>query len=177
MASPALPAIDQLSKLPSGVQGAVLDTLFEPSEDLRRLIVPIMQDHSFGDYAELIALVKSHLETLLRESRQLSLLDSILRCHPRLGEKKVDSAQSRAEQAQLQSQDEGEAQELAQANRDYETAFPGLRYVVFVNGRSRSNLVEEIRLRIQRHEFRQERIDAIQAICDIAGDRAQKLSL
>jgi 2-oxo-4-hydroxy-4-carboxy--5-ureidoimidazoline (OHCU) decarboxylase len=57
------------------------------------------------------------------------LLEAILGSHPRLGEKKVESAQSRSEQAQLHTGGEGEAETLARLNLDYERAFPGLRYV------------------------------------------------
>ena len=49
--------------------------------------------------------------------------------HPRLGEKKVDSEQSRAEQAQLNTGGEAEAEKLRALNEEYEKAFPGLRYV------------------------------------------------
>lgn len=56
-------------------------------------------------------------------------LDKILGAHPRLGEKKVDSAQSRAEQAQLNTGGQEEATKLRELNEKYEETFPGLRYV------------------------------------------------
>lgn len=56
-------------------------------------------------------------------------LDKILGAHPRLGAKKVDSAQSQAEQAQLNTGGEEEATKLRNMNEEYEQTFPGLRYV------------------------------------------------
>jgi len=56
-------------------------------------------------------------------------LDKILGAHPRLGEKKVDSAQSRAEQAQLNTGGQEETAKLLELNEKYEETFPGLRYV------------------------------------------------
>jgi 2-oxo-4-hydroxy-4-carboxy--5-ureidoimidazoline (OHCU) decarboxylase len=56
-------------------------------------------------------------------------LDKILAAHPRLGEKKVNSAQSRGEQAGLNTGGEEEAEQLRDLNREYEEKFPGLRYV------------------------------------------------
>lgn len=95
-------------------------------------------------------------------------LDSILAAHPRLGEKKVDSALSRAEQAAMAaasaSQDgvsKAEAEELARLNNEYEATFPGLRYVVFVAGRPRGVIMEDMRARIRRGDGEIERTDAI----------------
>ena len=178
MASVGLPAIGKVPQLPQSEQGAILDSLFEPSEELCNLVIPRLQNQTFQSYDEIIALVRSHLDGLSdsSDSQKLSVLDTILGSHPRLGEKKVDSAQSQAEQAQLQSHDEGETHKLSQANQDYEATFPGLRYVVFVNGRSRPTLLEDMKRRIERHDIKQERLDATQAICDIAADRARKLS-
>jgi len=102
-------------------------------------------------------------------------LDKILGAHPRLGEKKVDSAQSQAEQAQLNTRGEEEATKLRNLNAEYEKTFPGLKYVVFVDGRSRSIIMENMRSRIDRGDIKLERAEAIKAMCDIAADRAVKL--
>ena len=71
-------------------------------------------------------------------------LDAVLGAHPRLGAKKVESALSRAEQAQLQrgggggggggeERAEKEKEELRRLNEEYEERFPGLRYVYVVS--------------------------------------------
>jgi len=103
-------------------------------------------------------------------------LEAILSAHPRLGEKKVESEQSRKEQAQLNQGGSEEAGKLAEFNRKYEERFPGLRYVVFVNGRSRPVIMEDMQTRIDRGDIELEKQEAIQAMCDIAKDRAKKLS-
>ncbi|OCL10861.1 hypothetical protein AOQ84DRAFT_288397, partial [Glonium stellatum] len=46
---------------------------------------------------------------------------------------------------------------------------------VFVNGRSRPEVMANMRSRIARNDIAAERAEAIQAMCDIAVDRAQKL--
>lgn len=87
-------------------------------------------------------------------------LESILGAHPRLGAKKVDSTQSQSEQAHLQGNpDEGE--QLRALNEEYERQYPGLRYVVFVNGRSRSAVMDDMRNRIANSDLKSERAAAI----------------
>lgn len=46
---------------------------------------------------------------------------------------------------------------------------------VFVNGRPRPVIMENMRARIDRGDIKAERQEAIQAMCDIALDRATKL--
>jgi hypothetical protein len=46
---------------------------------------------------------------------------------------------------------------------------------VFVNGRPRPAIIENMRTRIDRGDIKAERLEAIQAMCDIAVDRASKL--
>src|SRR5690606_9558018 len=82
----------------------------------------------------------------------------ILGSHPRLGEKKLDSAQSAAEQAQLRTA----AEQLAALNAEYEAQFPGLRYVVFVDGREKSVIMTDMRRRIARGDIRLEEREGIQ---------------
>jgi 2-oxo-4-hydroxy-4-carboxy--5-ureidoimidazoline (OHCU) decarboxylase len=44
-----------------------------------------------------------------------------------------------------------------------------------VNGRSRPVIMEDMQRRISTSNQKQEKLDAIQAMCDIANDRAKKL--
>jgi hypothetical protein len=46
---------------------------------------------------------------------------------------------------------------------------------VFVNGRSRPAIMENMRSRIDRGDIKAERQEAIKAMCDIAADRVSKL--
>lgn len=127
-----LPSISAVTSLGAEPRAQILDTLFEPCPQLHTLSVSLLREREFSSYDELIAAVGQQL-TGLYESRLESdtkWLDAILVAHPRLGEKKVDSEQSRREQAQLnQGGGAGEAERLAELNRAYEQKFPGLRYV------------------------------------------------
>ncbi|KAF4631045.1 hypothetical protein G7Y89_g7088 [Cudoniella acicularis] len=172
-----LPPIDGVPSLSTIERAAVLDVLFEPCTALHTLSIELLHTEKFKSYNDLIASVGVQL-TDLSESPSTSdteWLDKILGAHPRLGEKKVDSAQSQAEQAQLNTGGEEEATKLRDLNLEYETAFPGLKYVVFVNGRSRPVIMENMRQRIDRGDIKLERAEAIKAMCDIAADRAVKL--
>ncbi|KAF2734114.1 hypothetical protein EJ04DRAFT_252739 [Polyplosphaeria fusca] len=176
---PSLPAVETLSHLPDSDLQNVLDLLFEPSPPLHALSLPVLRSATFPTYETLITAVGSQLAALAasHEPQHVEKLSEILCSHPRLGDKKVDSEQSRTEQAQLQKggDDEGEKERLAQLNKEYEERFPGLRYVVFVNGRSRPAVMENMRQRIDRGDIQAERQEALQAMCDIAADRASKL--
>lgn len=52
--------------------------------------------------------------------------------------------------------------ELARLNEAYEAKFPGLRFVVFVNGRGRGEIMTIMRERIERGEWEAERDGAIE---------------
>ena len=126
----ALPPISTLPSLPQSIQVAVLSALFEPSAALQELALPLLLSRQFDSYAALIGAVGTQLTSLAESASpsELQALDGILNAHPRLGEKKVESVRSSAEQASLAgSQDDEER--LQEWNRRYERAFPGLRYV------------------------------------------------
>ncbi|OMP83215.1 putative allantoinase 1 [Diplodia seriata] len=175
-----LPSVASLTTAATGDRTYVLDLLFEPSQPLHNLALPLLSGTQFASYDDLIAAVGVQL-TELAESPSTSdtaWLEQILGAHPRLGEKKVESAQSRAEQANLNKAGpaaEAEAAELKRLNEEYEKKFPGLRYVVFVNGRSRPEIFENMKERVERGDIKAERLEAIQAMCQIASDRARKL--
>lgn len=109
----------------------MLDLLFEPSPPLNGLTLPVLRSTTFPSYDVLIAAINAQLKTLASSdsSEDVKKLSEILCSHPRLGEKKVESEQSRKEQAQLQQGAEEEKEKLAALNREYEEKFPGLRYV------------------------------------------------
>ena len=131
MAEYRLPRITALPSLPTEQLAAILDHLFEPSVPLHTLSVDLLRDQNFSSYDDLVASIGLQL-THLAESSSTSdskWLESILGAHPRLGEKKIDSTQSKAEQAQL-AVDAGSGQDrLSDLNALYEQTFPGLRYV------------------------------------------------
>ncbi|KAF2264796.1 hypothetical protein CC78DRAFT_220258 [Lojkania enalia] len=173
----SLPPISTLPRLPNTSLSQILDLLFEPSPPLHALSLPVLRSTTFPNYDTLISAVNAQLNALVSSDKpeDVGTLSEILCSHPRLGEKKVESEQSKKEQAQLQTGAEGEKEMLAELNRVYEEKFPGLRYVVFVNGRTRPVIMENMRARIDRGNINAERQEAIQAMCDIASDRASKL--
>ena len=131
MAAYRLPPLTVLPTLPTAELATILDHLFEPCIPLHTLSVDLLRDQSFSSYDDLVASIGVQL-THLAESSSTSdskWLESILEAHPRLGEKKIDSSQSKAEQAQL-ALDAGSGQDkLSELNSLYEQTFPGLRYV------------------------------------------------
>ncbi|KAB5511663.1 Oxo-4-hydroxy-4-carboxy-5-ureidoimidazoline decarboxylase [Coniochaeta sp. 2T2.1] len=192
-ATPFLPAITSLPTLSDEALTSTLDLLLEPSPDLHTLALPTMRSISFDSYDDLISTIRDILLALTQtlpsgfdpsspstttDDDPKAPLLRILSAHPRLGEKKVDSALSRAEQANLRGgggDSEGVLEQLKQLNEEYEQRFPGLRYVVFVNGRGRGEVMDDMRRRIDRGDYEEEEREGVRAMCDIARDRAGKL--
>jgi 2-oxo-4-hydroxy-4-carboxy--5-ureidoimidazoline (OHCU) decarboxylase len=82
-----------------------------------------------------------------------------LAAHPRIGERSPEQ----------HGDDPAVLAELAELNREYEERF-GFRFVVFVNGRSRAEILPVLRERIRR--TREEEMDtALDELCAIAEDR------
>jgi 2-oxo-4-hydroxy-4-carboxy--5-ureidoimidazoline (OHCU) decarboxylase len=86
----------------------------------------------------------------------------VLDAHPAIGAKNL-SARSAAEQGT------DEAPELDELNREYEDRF-GFRFVVFVNGRPKHDIVPILRERLGRTR-EQELSTALDELCAIAEDR------
>lgn len=162
MASLKLPRIEDVPALPTEDRAKILDLLFEPSTQLHTLSAPLLHEKTFESYPDLIAAVGVQLTQLAESpsSSDTQWLEDILGSHPRLGAKKVESAQSQAEQAQLQGNAE-EAAQLRELNEEYEKKYPGLHYVVFVNGRSRPVIMKDMRERITNSDLGKERAAAI----------------
>lgn len=159
----ALINIEKLRSADDRTKSDTLDLLFEPSPAIHEVLLPVIQEAEYISYAELID--ACHVRLLLSTANATSqdmdpTVLSILGSHPRLGQKKVESAQSVAEQANLQ----GEGEELAKLNQEYEEKFPGLRYVVFVNGRGRPEIMGNMRERIDRGDYAKE-VDAALGVC------------
>lgn len=127
----SLPPIESVPSLSTEDRAEILDLLFEPCRQLHTLSIESLKENNYGSYAELIGDVGRQLRVLYNSNlaSDEKWLIEILAAHPRLGEKKVDSEQSRAEQAQLNQGDPEEGVKLAKLNQAYEEAFPGLRYV------------------------------------------------
>jgi OHCU decarboxylase len=132
--------IQQLNKLPLSQFVAELSLLFEGGGPL---LQSLFTRRPFGSFDELFAAAE-RIVLALPEDQQLALLEA----HPRIGQRTSLSEYSRREQG-----DDEEAEVLAQLeelNRAYEERF-GFRFVVFVNGRSRRQIVPVLRERLRRN--------------------------
>jgi 2-oxo-4-hydroxy-4-carboxy--5-ureidoimidazoline (OHCU) decarboxylase len=127
----SLPPPSTLPHASDATLTSVLDLLFEPSPPLRTITFPVLRSATFPSYDILVTAVNAQLAALAAsdDEADVKTLSEILCSHPRLGEKKVDSEQSRKEQAGLQQGGEEEKEKLAALNKEYEEKFPGLRYV------------------------------------------------
>lgn len=172
-----LPPISVVPTLSTTEFVTILDHLFEPSVPLHSLSVGLLRGQQFLSYDDCISAIGIQLTTLAESTStsDTEWLESILKAHPRLGEKRIESTQSQAEQAQLAVADEDGPNKLAELNASYENTFPGLKYVVFVAGRDRATILEDMQARIDRNDAGLEREEAIKAMCKIAADRARKL--
>jgi len=101
----------------------------------------------------------------LSEDEKLEALDA----HPAIG---AGSLSARSASEQGADTDPAVLAELTELNRAYEERF-GFRFVVFVNGRPKSEILEVLRLRIQR--TRDEELDTgLAELVAIARDRGSR---
>ncbi|QPG72885.1 hypothetical protein FOA43_000188 [Brettanomyces nanus] len=181
----SLPSASSICQLPRSIQISSLNELFEPCPTLTSYIIPrvFQADSIYDSYTQIVESIRSHL-MVLRSQYQTNptpdlkrIIDAIVGAHPRLGAPKqvLLSTNSQSEQNSLNGGDPNLTKKLTQLNDLYESTFPGLRYVVFVNGRSREVIMRNMKMRIQRHDFLAEVVEAFNAMCDIALDRARKL--
>ncbi|KAK4058067.1 hypothetical protein OIO90_000806 [Microbotryomycetes sp. JL221] len=128
----------------------VLEQLLEPSPPLTDLLAPQLHDNitSSSDqprprsYHELLDRAQQLVDTWTIQDQSL-----FLSSHPRIGETKGLSQLSGQEQGPKQGQQQTPGQvlkRLTMLNTLYEEAYPGLRFVTFVNGRPRVDIVPEI---------------------------------
>lgn len=176
-----LPDISEVPTLSQSQQDELLTHLFEPSETLFVYLRPYLST-LYSSYIDLIERSRSvFLELAQGKSRDELIQDQrisdIVACHPRLGVPKTTklSEHSSKEQKSLQA-DDATIQKFVKLNEDYEAQFPGLRFVLFVNGRPRDEVIQLFKSRIERNDYRSEVIEALNAMCDIAIDRYKKLT-
>ncbi|GAA5897566.1 hypothetical protein JCM8208_003306 [Rhodotorula glutinis] len=145
------PRIDLLVHSPSPAPYVpVLKLLLEPSPPLESLLAPQLHTRIASlppasrpaSYTALVDLAADIVAQWDVDDQA-----AFLAAHPRIGETKNLSTASQGEQAPKQGQQgtPGEVLKRLQVlNSLYEDAFPGLRFITFVNGRSRAEIVPEI---------------------------------
>ncbi|KAJ7623511.1 Oxo-4-hydroxy-4-carboxy-5-ureidoimidazoline decarboxylase [Roridomyces roridus] len=136
-------SLPPIGTLTSSNLGATLATLFEPSEILD-FVVPSLASElpKLGTYADLIDAAIQQVSELPVPQRA-----QFIAGHPRIGETKNLSALSAKEQGAAPSVAPTPPEvlaRLAHLNTCYERSYPGLRYITFVNGRTRAAIALEI---------------------------------
>ncbi|KAK7031405.1 putative allantoinase 1 [Favolaschia claudopus] len=127
--------------------GDVLSILLEPSEILHSTLVPglatsLEAGKRFASYPDLIDAAIAQVSTW-----DLPLRAKFIEGHPRIGESKNLSTLSAKEQGAALTVAPTPPEvlaRLAHLNACYERCYPGLRYITFVNGRSRAAIALEM---------------------------------
>ncbi len=164
------PDVTDLDALPPEAAAFTLRTLFE---DAPRFLARLAAARPFADDAGLIARAQELARTI-PEDEQIELLNA----HPRIGADPASvSALSHAEQgygaAEAPSTPSWVVEELAALNAAYERVF-GFRFVVFVAGRSREQVLPILE-RALRDERAGELRRGLDDVVDIAADRLARL--
>jgi 2-oxo-4-hydroxy-4-carboxy-5-ureidoimidazoline decarboxylase len=172
-----LPPIELLDGISAGIFAATMAPLFEGAP---RFLGRLANARPFGSLDELFDRAR-WIAQAMPIAEQLELIDA----HPRLGAPPASvSALSYVEQgydrdaAEAAARDaladrERVAAELDRLNAAYEDRF-GFRYCVFVNGRSRADLLPDMAAALNADRPAEIR-RAIDAVIDIARDRAARL--
>jgi len=142
-----LPPLADILASPATEDGPLartLATLFEPSPTLFSNLVPDLASRSLSEKAT----IKSYSDLIEASLNVISSWDDELQArfvggHPRIGEVKGLSHLSAKEQAAVATPPEVLAR-LAHLNACYEHRYPGLIYITFVNGRTRSAIKDEM---------------------------------
>ncbi|KAJ3356914.1 hypothetical protein HDU91_005481, partial [Kappamyces sp. JEL0680] len=164
----SLSPIDQLNSAPESEFKKSVDLLFEMAPPLAK---GLYASRPFLSYADLI----DKAQGLIKDMNDADKLQ-VINAHPRIGAPAQNlSALSKAEQG-AGKQEENLAETLAtlaELNRQYEDRF-GFKFIVFVNGRSRAEIVEVLKERLANARD-QEMATGLQAMVLIAFDRLKKL--
>ena len=174
-----LPPMDVLDHISAGIFAATMALLFEGAP---RFLGRLAVARPFGSLEHLFASARQ-IAHAMPIAEQLELIDA----HPRLGAppasvsamsfEEQGYAHDAAEQAARDAVQERArvAAELDRLNTAYEERF-GFRYCVFVAGRARSELLAGLREALEADRLT-EIYRAIDAVVDIAADRAAKLGV
>jgi len=145
MNSSDLPTIEQILSPYNGLDHPLakyMELVFEPSstieDNLPALHVAVTQKPP-KTHADVIDAFAAIVKTLPWQART-----PLLTAHPAIGQKKKLSALSATEQRSAEAVDPIVQEQLILLNKAYEETFPGLRYVTWVNGRTKAQIAEEM---------------------------------
>jgi len=137
----------------------MMTTIEEALEGSTPLAAKVRAGGPYGSPAALVDQMRALLPTLSDEEKVATL-----NAHPRIGEDR-----RRLSSLSLEEQGTEVLPELGRLNVEYERRF-GFRFVVFVNRRPKSEIVEVLRQRLRRSRH-EEMDEGLRAIVDIAADR------
>lgn len=174
-----LPPMDLLDRISAGIFAATMAPLFEGAP---RFLGRLAVDRPFGSLETLFSRAR-RIAHAMPIAEQLELIDA----HPRLGAPPAsvsalsfveqgydcDAAERAAHDAETERA--RVAAELDRLNAAYESRF-GFRYCVFVAGRPRAALLAGFTTALEA-DRPAELVRAIDAVVDIAADRAAKLGV
>lgn len=149
-----LPALDAISSGTSRADSSLavaLSILFEPSPTLLSTLEP-----QIAQLLPKIPAITSYVQLIDLSLSQISAWDKALKGqfiagHPRIGESKNLSSLSAKEQGAASTVAATPPEvlaRLAELNEQYERRYPGLRYITFVNGRTRAEIAQEMESRL-----------------------------
>ncbi|KAI9021009.1 Oxo-4-hydroxy-4-carboxy-5-ureidoimidazoline decarboxylase [Phycomyces nitens] len=164
--------IDTINTAPPNVFLEAVNTLFEVAPPLAQKLLAARPFSSYSqliDYAEALCLGSGFTEQEKLE---------IINAHPRIGENKATlSAMSLKEQGYTQSTISAADQQvndtLAKLNKAYEDKY-GFKFVVFVAGRPRSEIIPVVQERIAANDRAKELETGLTDMMLIARDRLKK---
>jgi OHCU decarboxylase len=171
-AEPTIPPIDELSALSDDDFATAVAPLFEGAP---RFIARLAAARPFETDEDLLAEAR-RIAREMPEEEQIELIDA----HPRIGaEPTTMSTLSQAEQDYAGETDDYDpeawvGEELAALNDAYESRF-GFRFVVFVAGRPRREIIPILEAALRSAERDEEIRRALDDIVLIAGDRLRSL--
>jgi len=146
MALPALHDVLLSTALPGDPLATALALLFEPSLILFTKLVPQfatrlgMASNGIASYRDIIQVAIGIMRNWDDEPRSQVIVG-----HPRIGENRSLSNLSANEQGASSAMTSPEVlARLAHLNECYERRYPGLRYITFVNRRSRAIIAKEM---------------------------------
>ncbi|KAI8141782.1 Oxo-4-hydroxy-4-carboxy-5-ureidoimidazoline decarboxylase [Fennellomyces sp. T-0311] len=172
-----LPSIQQLNSESPEVFLETVNTLFETAPPLANRLLAA---RPFESYAKLIDFAEALcLGSELNDQEKLDVINA----HPRIGASKANlSAMSLQEQgytdrqATLSNEEEKVNAELARLNQEYEDKY-GFKFVVFVAGRPRAQIIPVIQERIASNNKDKELVTGMTDMMLIARDRLQKATV
>jgi 2-oxo-4-hydroxy-4-carboxy--5-ureidoimidazoline (OHCU) decarboxylase len=145
----SLPSLEQIARSSPEDDSALaqtLSTLFEETSILLTQLVPqlvnLLRSSSSPQIKSYSSLIDIALQTITT-SWDTSFQSQFIAGHPRIGQVKNLSKLSANEQAALATPSEVIAR-LGYLNQCYEKRYQGLRYIIFVNGRTRTEIMDEM---------------------------------